>query len=196
MSDSTDPNVKALTASIQEMVTQLLAGGSISAATTSIKDAIEASATRNATAIYDLTASTAEAAASAKINADAATARTKPPTQFALHPGTHNADGIFDYSTKHGGGLYAAATAALPGTAWDHTLGNTLGLSNTLEMRAAKSVWSSGAGDILSIEDDGGTERNLLTKYGLLTVANINTHFATYKMTSGRQLQNSAQLTE
>ena len=191
MSASVDPNVTALTApnaaniaalttTIQELVNQLLAGGSISATITSIKDAIESSATRNATAIDDLTASNVEVAASAKVAADAATACANPAPIFALHPGTHDANIILDYYTKHGGGLYAAATAGLPGTPWDHTLGNTLGLSNMLEMWAAKSDWSIGAGDILTIKDNGGTKMNLLTEYGLITVANINTQFATY----------------
>ena len=97
---------------------------------------------------------------------------------FHLYPGTHDADNILDYSTKHGGGFYATATIALPGIAWDHTLGNTLGLSNMLAMRAAKSGWETGTGDILTIKDDLGTDRNLVTEYGLLKVTNIETHFA------------------
>ena len=128
--------------------------------------------------------------------ADAATARANPAPIFALHPGTHDANKIFDYSTKYGGGLYAAATAALPGIAWDHTLGNTLGISNMLGMRTAKSGWATGTGDILTIKDNVGTDMNLVTKYGLLTVTNIDTHFSTCKTAAGRQLQNSAQLTE
>ena len=96
MSTSVDPNVTALTVSIQQLVAQLLAGGNISAATTSIKDAIEVSVTHNATDIYDLTASTADAAASAKVSADAATARSKSSPTFSLHPSTHDADGILN----------------------------------------------------------------------------------------------------
>jgi hypothetical protein len=146
-----DPNVTALTASnaanmmvlttsIQELFTQVLSGGgSIAAATTSIKDAIEASATINAVAIGTLTASTADAASSAKVTADAAVARAKPLVKFSLYPGNHDADNVLDYSTKHGLGLYLAATAALSSVALDHTLGNTLGLFNMLGLRAFNS---------------------------------------------------------
>ena len=87
-------------------------------------------------------------------------------------------------------------TAALLGTPWDHTHGNTLVISSMLEMRAEKSGWTSGAGNIMFIEDNKGTPRDLLTEYGLLTINNIDTHFTTYKQKAGHQLQNSAQLTE
>ena len=103
-----DPNVRALTASnaanmvalttsIQDLVTQLLSGGgTIATATASIKGAIEASANSNAAAIGTLTASTADAAASAKVTADAAVARTKSAIKYALHPINHNADNALD----------------------------------------------------------------------------------------------------
>jgi hypothetical protein len=156
-------NIEALTTSIQDLVTQLLSGGgSIAAATSFIKGAIEASANSNAAAIGTLTASTADAASSAKVTADDAVARAKPAVKYALHPGNHDANNALDYSTKHGVGLYLAATAALSGVAWDHTLGNTLGLSNMLGLRASKSGWLTGAGDILiTIKDDAGIDRKL-----------------------------------
>jgi hypothetical protein len=126
-------NVAALTLSIQTLVTQLLAGGGdITAATTSIKEAIEAAATANATAIGNLTASTADVAANTKVTADQAVAKAKPAAIFSLHPGNHDPSKALDYSTKHGSALYSAGTAALSGVPWDHTLGNTLGLSNRL----------------------------------------------------------------
>ena len=138
-------NMAALTTSIQELVTQLLFGGcSIATATTSIKDAIEASANINASAIGTLTFSTADIATSTKVTADQAVAHAKPAAKYALHPGNNDADNALDYSTKHGLGLYLAANAALSGVAWDHTLGNTLGMSNMLGLRAAKSGWSTG----------------------------------------------------
>jgi hypothetical protein len=190
-------NVAALTLSIQTLVSQLLAGGGdINAATTSIKEAIEASATANATAIGNLTASTAEVAANTKVSADQAVAKAKPVAIFSLHPGNHDASKALDYSTKHGSALYSAGTAALSGVPWDHTLGNTLGLSNRLGMRAAKSGWSTPGGDILTIQDSSGVNRQLIKEYGLLTIADIEAHFAQHKSKAGRQLQNSAQLCE
>ena len=190
-------NVAALTTSIQQLVSQLLAGGGdIAAATTSIKEAIEASATANAAAIGTLTASTADVAAHSKVTADQAVAKAKPAVIFSLHPGNHDASNALDYSTKHGLGLYLAGTAALSGVPWDHTLGNTLRLSNRLGMRAAKSGWATTGGDILTIPDDSGTNRQLIKEYGLLTIANIEAQFALHKGKAGRQLQNSAQLCE
>ena len=53
-----------------------------------------------------------------------------------------------------------------------------------------------GAGNILTIKDDAGVDRNILTEYGRLTTGNIDTHFAIYKTQAGRQLQNSAQMSE
>ena len=175
-------NMAALTVSIQELVAQILSGGgSIAAATTSIKDAIEASATSNAASIGTLTASTSDVAASTKVTTDAAVARAKPAAKYALHPGNHDADNALDYSTKHGLGLYLAATAALSGAAWDHTLGNTLGLSNRLVLRASKSGCSTVGGDILTTKDDAGVDRQLITEYGLLTIANIDNQCAVNK---------------
>ena len=63
-------------------------------------------------------------------------------------------------------------------------------------MRAAKSGWSTGAGNILTIKDDAGVDRNLLTEYGRLTTGNIDAHFDIYKAQAGRQLQNAAQMSE
>ena len=63
-------------------------------------------------------------------------------------------------------------------------------------MRAAKSGWATGGGDILTIPDDAGTDRQLVTEYGLLTIANIENQFAINKNAAGRKLQHSAQLCE
>ena len=81
-------------------------------------------------------------------------------------------------------------------TLWDHTHGNTLSLCNMMQMRAEKSVWTVGAGDILTIPDDTTVDRNLFTEYGRLTIGNIDTAFSIYKAKSGRQMQKSAQLDE
>ena len=78
-------------------------------------------------------------------------------------------------------GLYLAGTAALTGVLWDHTLGNTLGLSNRLGLRASKSGWSTGGGNILTIKDSAGIDRQLITEYGLLTITNIENQFAVNK---------------
>ena len=63
-------------------------------------------------------------------------------------------------------------------------------------MRASKSGWSTGGGDILTIKDDAGIYRQLVTEYGLLTILNFETQFAINKTAAGRKLQNSAQLCE
>lgn len=135
-------------------------------------------------------------AAHSKVTADQAVAKVKPAVIFSLHPGNHDASNALDYSTKHGLGIYLAGTAALSGVPWDHTLGNTLGLSNRLSMRAAKSGWATPGGNILTIPDDAGTNRQLIKEYGLLSIANIEAQFAIHKGHTGRQLQNSAQLCE
>ena len=72
----------------------------------------------------------------------------------------------------------------------DHTLGNTLGLSNRLGLRASKSDWSTGAGDILTIKADAGIDRQLVTGYGIITILNIETQFAVNKTAAGMTLQN------
>ena len=65
-----------------------------------------------------------------------------------------------------------------------------------LETRTAKSGWSTGSGNILTIKKDIGVSRDLLTEYGRLFIGNIDAHFAIYKSQAGRQLQNSAQMSE
>ena len=131
-------NVAALTTSIQELVAQLLSGGGdIASATVSIKDSIEASANSNAAAIGNLTASTADVAASTKVTVDAAVARAKPAVKYALHPGKHDANVEIRLITIR------------------------------LGVRTSKSGWSTGGGDILTIKDDAGIDRQLVTEYGL-----------------------------
>ena len=137
--DQNTDNVAALTASIQQLVTQFIANGNITGATTSIKEAIEASATRNAVAIGAISASDTDAAASAKITADVATAYAKPTTTMSLHPGSQALGEIIDYSTSVGNKLYVASTMPLLGVLWDHAQGNNLSLCNMLQMRADKS---------------------------------------------------------
>ena len=80
----------------------------------------------------------------------------------------------------------------LHGALWDHTHGNTPSLCNMLRMRADKSGWSVGGGDILTIEDDISVNRNLITEYRRLTVGNIDAFFAIYKSKAGHQIQISA----
>ena len=50
-----------------------------------------------------------------------------------------------------------------------------------------------GGGVIIMIEDNSHVKQNLLTKYGILTLANINDSFAAYKTKGGHQLQNLTQ---
>ena len=66
--------------------------GNIANTTTSIKEAIEASATSNADAIGYIGLYATDAAASAKVTADAAMVT---PT-MSLHPGAHDAEKIID----------------------------------------------------------------------------------------------------
>ena len=78
--DQNTTNVAAFMASIHQLVSQLLANSTISDANISIKETIEASATANAAAIGTIGFTATDAAASAKVTADAATARVKTPT--------------------------------------------------------------------------------------------------------------------
>ena len=99
MSDADDPiidaNVAAITAPIQQLVTQFLANSNIADATTSIKEVIKASATANAAAIGAIGVSATDVAASAKVTADAKTTRVNTP-QIPLYPGAHDAENIID----------------------------------------------------------------------------------------------------
>ena len=93
--DQNTANVAALTVSIQQLVSQLLANGNIADATTSIKEAIEVSATSNVAAIGAIVLSATNAAASAKVTADDAAARVKVP-KISLQPGAHDPENIID----------------------------------------------------------------------------------------------------
>ena len=86
----------AITASIQHLVTQLLANGNITNTTTSIKEAIEASATSNAAAIGAIGLSATDTDASAKLTADDTMSHVKPTPKISLHPGAHDANKTID----------------------------------------------------------------------------------------------------
>ena len=92
--------------------------------------------------------------------------------------------------------LYVASTMQLIRILWEYNQGNTLNLCNMLQMRAYKSDWSVGSGNILTIPDDSSVDRNLLTDYRCLAVDNIDAHFAIYKAQAGLQLHNSAHMAE
>ena len=95
--DQKNDNVVALNASIQKLVSQFLSNRNITDATASIKEAIEAAATSNTAAPGAITTSSSDAAASAKITADAATAHPRPTVTMSLYPGAYAADDIIYY---------------------------------------------------------------------------------------------------
>jgi hypothetical protein len=112
---------------------------------------------------------------------------------FAETPAKLNADAIIDYSTTSGIKLYNTASARLPIT-FDITSQTANLFCDALKDRANKSGWYTGAGNILTIPDAGGTNRDLITEYGRLSMADINTHVATYIDGNTRCTQNAAQM--
>jgi len=63
-----------------------------------------------------------------------------------------------------------------------------------LNERAEKAGWLAPGGNILDIPDDGGTNRNLITEYGRLSMDNIDDHVQTFFGGHNRQAQNDIQI--
>lgn len=128
----------------------------------------------------------------AAANAGAGVNPPAPPV-FAATPSQVNADAIIDYRTAQGIKLFNAASEKLPVTFDINSQGANLFCDALLD-RANKSGWYTGAGDILNIPDASGTNRNLITEYGRLSMDKIKEHALTYINGETRRVQNSTQM--
>lgn len=115
------------------------------------------------------------------------------PVIFALTPSQVNAGRIIAYETATGMKLYNAATAALP-FKFDADAKGINMFCEKLKDRAIQSGWHLAGGNILSIPDSQGVDRDLITQYGQLTPDDIVAHVATYINAQGRAAQNAVQM--
>lgn len=112
------------------------------------------------------------------------------PVVFATSP-AQAAAGLIDYSTPAGIKLFNKATAALPGDdKYDLKAKGIKIFLTQLEERGKEFGWSG----ITTIPDSAATPRNIYTKYGLLTEADVRAHVNTYSGAQDRNVQNAAQM--
>jgi hypothetical protein len=124
-----------------------------------------------------------------------------PQPTYALSPARTNADQFIDYTTADGKKLFKAATEPLS-IKFDVEGKNVNMFNELLLTRANMAGWDSGQGDILTIPDANGNDRNLITEYGRLTMEEITTHVRTYVLPAqgqqappaNRRAQNDYQL--
>lgn len=129
--------------------------------------------------------------------ANAAAAAVIPPIVgggggFSLTPGVINSNAPWNYSTSEGVKLYFQATTAVSPT-FDGTQQKLKVFLQAISSRAMTFGWK----DLILNVPDGKTPpvtRNLLTKYGLLTMQDVKTHAAAYIGHNNRSAQASAQL--
>jgi hypothetical protein len=110
-----------------------------------------------------------------------------PPIFFARTPALAKV-GLLDYGTSEGMKIYNAAIAAITMKYSGNAIDLHLFLKNVKE-RAQAYGWQA----ILNIPKDGET-KNLIDQYGLLNLADIMDHAATYEDAIGRNAQNSSQM--
>lgn len=119
--------------------------------------------------------------------------RTQATPVFALTPGQAKPDDVIDYSTTVGFKRYQAATEPLKHL-FDHKLGRTVSLALDLSKRAMESGWTKGTGDIITIPDSAGNDKNLIKHYGQLSLEDIKNKAQTYAGNPSRAAQNSSQM--
>lgn len=98
---------------------------------------------------------------------------------FALTPAQVAPDNIIDYSTSEGKKLWNSATAALDDK-FDADAKNINIFTEQVMKRATNAGWTTGNGNIISIPDVNGNNRNLIQEYGRLTMEEIRTYVQTY----------------
>jgi hypothetical protein len=107
---------------------------------------------------------------------------------FALTPARVSSS-IIDYSSSEGMKLYNKSTAALS-IIFD---GDSINLKTWLEKLWEHSTefnWDT----IVTIPDNDGTKRNLITNFGQLSKANVKAHAVHYVNSKTRDAQNSMQM--
>ena len=115
--------------------------------------------------------------------------------QYALTPGRANPGAFIDYNTRAGIDLYKMAIAALPHK-FDVDSSQITQFVEDLRDRAKSSGWSEAGGNIITIPDSNGTNHDLITNYGELTVTDVRNHAITYMGNQVRAAQNSQQMYE
>jgi len=118
------------------------------------------------------------------------------PTQqpiFALTPGQYRPDDFIDYGSAQGLKLWNAATEPLP-EEFDGTSNTVKIFCELLTQRATEAGWHSGTGNILTIPDSNGIQRNLITNYGQLTLQDVQNHVDSYIQLQTRKAQNAVQM--
>jgi hypothetical protein len=112
------------------------------------------------------------------------------PVVFAITPGVINADTLWNYGTSEGRKDFIASTLPLS-PLYD---GNAGGLKITLKMIDGRGEAFGWGAQLLTVPDSNGVGRKLTTQYGMLTLANVRAHAATYVGTETRTYQASKQL--
>ncbi|KAL7559272.1 hypothetical protein ACA910_014622 [Epithemia clementina (nom. ined.)] len=105
-----------------------------------------------------------------------------PP--FALGPGRDNA--VLNYADAGAVKLYNTAIAPLD-TLFDGEADNIAVFLANVSNRARRFGWH----DILTVPDDGSTNRNLIQDYGLVSMTNVQTRAQQYVGTPSRNAQNA-----
>jgi hypothetical protein len=107
---------------------------------------------------------------------------------FAVMPGAANPN-VLDFSKTDALKLFNKATTALD-TKFDLVEEKKRTFLEQVRERARIFNW----GSLLTIIDDGRTPRNLIDRYGMLTMDNCRTHATTYLAAKDRMTQDSMML--
>jgi hypothetical protein len=107
---------------------------------------------------------------------------------FSLTPALNNTRPV-DYSTSAGMKIYKSAIEKL-NHMFDGEVGNLRLFLQALQQRSDSFGWDG----ILTVPDNDGIGRNLLSEYGRVTMENVTAHAMTYVHSATRSGQNSAQL--
>ena len=98
-------------------------------------------------------------------------------------PGRLNLDGHIDLNDKLGRNLYNRVVEPLK-VPFDGTLKNIHLLQNQLKVRVKKSGWDKRTGNILDVANTKGDIKNILYKYGCLSMDEIKAATSSYCITS------------
>ena len=114
---------------------------------------------------------------------------------FALTPGQLQADDIVDLNSKLGRDLYNRAIEPLK-MPFDGNSKNINLLQNQLQRRAAKAGWDTGLGNIMTVQNDKGEDKNIITQFGCLTTKNLKDEAGNYAKANTRAAQNNHMMIE
>ena len=104
---------------------------------------------------------------------------TVAPVSYALTLGHLNLDDPIDLNDKLGRDIYNRAVEPLK-VPFDGSSKNIHLLQSQLRVRAKKSGWDKGTGNILHVIDVNGNKKNILYKYGCLSMEELKVAFNTY----------------